>query len=84
MTARLALVLLTLPLAASRAHGPDAVAVAAEAATAMRALWNASVAVHTELVGCLAQGHDGHLEIGHVSTHRHASLRESWAAVVGR
>ena len=59
MTVRLALVLLTLPLAASRAHGPDAVAVAAEAATAMRALWNASVAAHSELVGCLASSVDG-------------------------
>ena len=52
MTLRLALALLALPLAASPARGPDAVAVAvgAEAATAMHALWEASVAAHTELV----------------------------------
>jgi hypothetical protein len=59
VTARLVLALLTLPLAASRGGGPDAVAVAAEAATAMRALWNASVAQRTELVACLASTVDG-------------------------
>jgi hypothetical protein len=61
LTLRLALALLALPLAASRARGPDAVAVAvgAEAATAMHALWNASVAAHTELVACLASSMDG-------------------------
>ena len=61
MTLRLALALLALPLAASPPRGPDAVAVAvgAEAATAMHALWNASVAAHTELVACLASSMDG-------------------------
>jgi hypothetical protein len=59
VTVRLALVLLTLPLAASRARAPDAVAVAADAATEMRALWSASVAAHTELVACLASTVDG-------------------------
>jgi hypothetical protein len=59
VTARLALALLTLPLAASHSGDPDAVAVTAEAATAMRALWSASVARHTELVACLASTVDG-------------------------
>jgi hypothetical protein len=59
VTARLALALLTLPLAAWHGDGPNAVAVAAEAATAMRALWNASIARHTELVACLASTVDG-------------------------
>jgi hypothetical protein len=54
VTVRLALVLLTLPLTVPRGDGPDAVAMTAEAATAMRALWTASVAAHTELVACLA------------------------------
>jgi hypothetical protein len=59
VTVRLALVLLTLPLAAPHGDGPDAVAVAADAATAMHALWNASVAAHTELVACLASTVEG-------------------------
>jgi hypothetical protein len=59
VTARLALALLTLPLAASSARGPEVVAVAAKAATAMRALWSASVARHVELVACLASTVDG-------------------------
>ena len=59
MTARLALALLTLPLAAWHGDVPNAVAVAASAATAMRALWNASIARHTELVACLASTVDG-------------------------
>jgi hypothetical protein len=59
VTARLALALLTLPLLAPRGHGPDGLAVTAEAATAMRALWSASVAAHTELVACLASTVDG-------------------------
>jgi hypothetical protein len=59
VTARLALLLLTLPLAGSRARAPDAVALDAPAAMAMRALWNASVAAHTELVACLASSVDG-------------------------
>jgi hypothetical protein len=59
VTVRLALVLLTLPLTAPHGDGPGAVAVAAEAATGMRALWNASVAAHTELVACLASTVDG-------------------------
>ena len=59
MTARLALALLTLPLAAAQPGGPDGVALGAEAATAMRSLWNASVAAHTELVACLASTVDG-------------------------
>ena len=59
MTVRRSVVLLALPLMALHGRGPDAVAVAAEAATAMRALWNASVAAHTELVACLASTVDG-------------------------
>jgi hypothetical protein len=59
VTARLALALLTLPLLAPRGHGPDGLAVTAEAARAMRALWSASVAAHTELVACLASTVDG-------------------------
>jgi hypothetical protein len=59
VTVRLALGLLTLPLAAPHGDGPDAVAVAADAATAMHALWNASVAAHTELVACLASTVEG-------------------------
>lgn len=59
MTVRLALVLLTLPLTTAHGDGPDALAVAVEAATAMRALWSASVAAHTELVACLASTVDG-------------------------
>jgi hypothetical protein len=59
VTIRLALVLLTLPLTLPRGDGPDSLAVAAEAATGMRALWSASVAAHTELVACLASTVDG-------------------------
>jgi hypothetical protein len=59
MTLRVALALLTLPLAVFPADGPDAVAVGTEAATGMRALWSASVAAHTELVACLASSVDG-------------------------
>jgi hypothetical protein len=59
VTARLALALLALPLTASRGDDPNAVTFAAEAATAMRALWGASVARHTELVACLASMVDG-------------------------
>ena len=59
MTARLALALLMLPLTAWRGDGPNAIAVAAEAATAMRTLWTASIAMHTELVACLASTVDG-------------------------
>jgi hypothetical protein len=59
VTRRLALALLMLPLGAPRGDGPDALAVTAEAATAMRALWAASVAAHTELVACLASTVDG-------------------------
>jgi hypothetical protein len=52
--ARWLIALLTLPLAASRAGGPQAFAVSSEAGTAMRALWSASVAAHAEQVACLA------------------------------
>jgi hypothetical protein len=37
---------------------------------------------NTELARCLARGYDGHLKRGHVSTHRHASLRESGTETV--
>lgn len=59
MTVRLAFVLLTLPLTPTHGDGPDAVVVAAEAGTAMHALWTASLAAHTELVACLASTVDG-------------------------
>ena len=59
MTARWALALLTLPLAASRAHGPEALAVTSEAGQAMHLLWSASVAAHAEQVACLASVVDG-------------------------
>jgi hypothetical protein len=53
------MVLLTLPLAASRARGPDALAVSSEAGQAMHALWHASVAARAERVACLASVVDG-------------------------
>jgi hypothetical protein len=59
VTARWALVLLGLPLAASRAHGPEALMVTSEAAHAMRLLWSASVAAHAEQVACLASVVEG-------------------------
>lgn len=59
MTARGALLLFALPLAASRAHGPEALAVTSEAAAAMHSLWTASVAARTEQVACLASVVDG-------------------------
>lgn len=59
MTARWALALLTLPLAASRAHGPEALAVMSEAGQGMHLLWSASVAAHAEQVACLASVVDG-------------------------
>ena len=59
MTLRAALALLTLPLAAFHADGPDAIVVSNEAAAGMRALWSASEAAHTELVACLASSVEG-------------------------
>jgi hypothetical protein len=59
VTARWALALLTLPLAASRAHAPEVLAVTSEAAQAMHLLWSASVAARAEQVACLASVMDG-------------------------
>ena len=59
MTARWALALLTLPLAASRGHGPQALAVSSEAGQAMHLLWSASVAARAEQVACLASVEEG-------------------------
>jgi endonuclease YncB( thermonuclease family) len=59
VTARRALLVLALPLAASHARGPEALAVTSEAAAGMHSLWNASVAARTEQVACLASVVDG-------------------------
>jgi hypothetical protein len=59
VTARWAFALLTLPLAASRGHGPQALAVSSEAGQAMHLLWSASVAARAEQVACLASVEEG-------------------------
>jgi hypothetical protein len=59
VTARWALALLTLPLAASRGHGPQALALTSEAGQAMHLLWSASVAARAERVACLASVEEG-------------------------
>ena len=59
MTVRWALALLILPLSASRASGPEVLAVTSEAGQAMHLLWSASLAAHAEQVACLASVVDG-------------------------
>jgi hypothetical protein len=59
VTGRWVLALLVLPLAASRARGPEALALTSEAGQAMRALWSASVAARAERVACLASVEEG-------------------------
>jgi endonuclease YncB( thermonuclease family) len=55
----LALALAAGALTGAREGGPQALAVAPEAQTAMRALWSASVAARAERVACLASVVDG-------------------------
>lgn len=59
MTVRWSLALLTLPLAASRTHGPEALALTSEAGREMHDLWRASVEAREERVACLASVVDG-------------------------
>jgi endonuclease YncB( thermonuclease family) len=55
----LVITLAALALAGARGRGPQVLAVAPDAQTALRALWHASVAARAERVACLASVVDG-------------------------
>ena len=59
LPAVVALAALAVALAGARGRGPQVLAVAPDAQTALRALWRASVATRAERVACLASVVDG-------------------------
>ena len=59
LAAVVALAALALALAGARGRGPQVLAVAPDAQTALRALWHSSAAARAERVACLASVVDG-------------------------